>query len=510
MDSPHQVSRRLLLTATAGVAAVTGLPSANATAPALPPPNLRRYPFTLGVASGHPTDSSVVLWSRLAPDPYALDGGLSDVHQQGIPVRWELAKDADFAQVVDRGVAMARAESAYSVHATASGLEANSWYFYRFHAGSHISGVGRTRTLPDRGQPIDRLTLAVVSCQRLEHGWWTGYRDMQTRGVDLVIHVGDYIYENFYAGTPRESAVPPDQRIKVQSLEQYRQRHALYRLDPMLQDMHAQAPFVFIPDNHDAVEDTGGDPALRESAYRALYEHLPLPADAQPEGHSMQIFRSFDYGTLARFHLLDTRQFRDRQQVCSSSGIVGPACAEVGSNTRTMLGAHQEQWLERELSASTATWNVMANTVMFAPFDFSPTAGREIYYASWDGYPANRARVIDQVRQSAASNPVILSGDWHTHFALDVTDTSGQTVMPEFMATAMGSDPAFTAAFSGPAIQHNANVRFYEESRGYLLCTVRPNRWRTDFITADCSRPEGSSRIAATRYVDNGNPAMHV
>ncbi|MEV5541958.1 alkaline phosphatase D family protein [Saccharopolyspora shandongensis] len=510
MNSPHQISRRLLLAATTGIAAASGLPTGEAQSQALPASGPRRFPFTLGVSSGHPTDSGVVLWTRLAPDPYALDGGLSGPGASGIPVRWELAKDASFEEVVDRGTVMARAEFAYSVHVTVSGLDENSWYFYRFRAGNHVSRVGRTRTLPGQDQTVDQLTFAVVSCQRFEHGWWTGYRDMQTKGVDLVVHVGDYIYENFYTGTPREAEVPADQRITVKSLEQYRQRHALYRLDPMLQDMHAHAPFVVIPDNHDAVED--GDAARlaqREIGYRALYEHLPLPADALPEGPSMQIFRSFDYGTLARFYLLDTRQFRDHEQVCGSSGIVGSACADVSSPARTMLGAPQEMWLERQLSASSATWNVLTNTVLFAPFDFSSTGQRQIYYASWDGYPANRARVLDQVTRSAARNPVVLSGDWHTHFALDVNDSSGRTVMPEFMVTAMGSNPGFTAAFSGPAVPHNANVRFYEESRGYLLCTVSPDRWRADFITSDCTRKDGRSRIAATRYVDNGNPSMH-
>lgn len=507
-----EISRRALLaaTATATVAAAAGLPAAAANADSPDDDAARASPFTLGVASGYPTESTVVLWTRLAPLPYVLDGGMADFSDGPVPVNWELATDAGFKGVVSRGTVLARSEGAFSVHVTASGLDPDSRYFYRFRTGRHVSRVGRTRTLPRPGDAVDQLTFAVVSCQRYEHGWWTGYRDMQTRNVDLVVHVGDYIYENFFSGTPRESSVPIDQRIKVSTLDQYRQRHALYRLDPMLQDMHAQAPFVFIPDNHDAVED--GDATLlaqRQMAYRAYYEHLPLPADALPSGPSMQIYRSFDYGMLARFYLLDTRQFRDDEELCGAPSIVGPPCGAIANPTRSMLGAAQETWLAQQLATSRAGWNILTNTVLFAPFNFSTSGQQAIYYASWDGYPANRARVIQQVQQVSVKNPVVLSGDWHTQFALDVTDSSGKTVMPEFMATAMGSDPGFTGSLSDPAVPRNANVRFYEKSRGYLLCTVRPNRWQADFIAADSTRPDGAAHVAATRYVDAGTPVMY-
>lgn len=472
-------------------------------------------PFTLGVASGAPRPDGVVLWTRLAPVPLQQDGGLPP---HDLPVRWQVAEDERFTRVVRQGEATARAEEVHSVHVDVHGLRPDRWYFYRFQCGDAISRTGRTRTVPIPGARVSSMRVAIASCQRYEHGYYTAYRHMAAQSPDLVVHLGDYIYENTFTG-PRLTDIPAELRATATDLTSYRLRHTLYRLDPDLQDAHACAPWLLIPDNHDAVED--GDIAQkvlmrRAAAYQAYYEHLPLPRASRPQGAFMHIYRNVDYGSLIRLHLLDTRQYRDKQQICDTSSVTGPACPALDPATRSALGAQQERWLRHSLGSSHSTWNPIVQTVLFTPYHFRATDGgaEDLYYASWDGYPAARRRLLDDIATQRPDNPVMLSGDWHTSWVnavpADPKDLGSPTVMTEFLTTGISSNPAFTSNLTKPSLSENPQVRHYDDHCGYALCTVMPEGWQTDFITAETATRDGSVRRASSWTIESGRREAEV
>jgi alkaline phosphatase D len=284
--NPGVIDRRRLLAVGGAAAAVL---VADRLAGAWPAPVQRGgYPFTLGVASGDPAPGGVVLWTRLAPQPLLADGGMP---AQAVPVDWQLAADPRFGRIVRRGTVLATPTQAHAVHVEVEGLEPARTWWYRFRADGELSPVGRTRTLPAPEASLGRLALAVVSCQHFEHGYYTAYQHLAQEDLDLVLHLGDYLYETAPAeGQPRRHAGPAPV-----DLAGYRLRHALYRTDPDLQAAHAALPFVLAWDDHEVANDYAADqserfdpPAVfrrrRAAAYQAYWEHLPLRRRSRPRG----------------------------------------------------------------------------------------------------------------------------------------------------------------------------------------------------------------------------------
>jgi alkaline phosphatase D len=316
------ISRRAFLRggAVSALALVSGLAPRGAVG--LAPASI---PFSLGIASGDPTHDSVVLWTRLANDP--LNGG--GMPQIPIEVRWKIATDGQLRHAVRHGTFLARPEDGHSVHVAVNELEPDRWYWYQFECGGDLSPIGRTRTFPAaRGQP-GRLRFAFASCQHWESGFYTAWKHLAHEDIDFVIHLGDYIYEDGAAGAGVRQHVPLSE---VMTLDDYRNRYAQYRSDANLQAAHAQFPFIVTWDDHEVEDNYAGDvsesngdsdpandaPAAefhgrRESAYKAYFEHMPLDPRLRLKGTSARVFRRFDWGRLARFHVLDTRQFRSDQ-----------------------------------------------------------------------------------------------------------------------------------------------------------------------------------------------------
>jgi len=227
------------------------------------------YPFALGVASGTPTQSSIVLWTRLAPDPLLPNGGLSRAF---VSVHWAVYSDAALSQVLFSGTRQATRANAYSVHVELENLPSGKQLWYRFFSGGVASDIGRTKTLPSTTN-ANECRFAVVSCQNYTHGYYSAYDGIVDDDPDFVLHLGDYIYEKSFGGKVRAFNLqnPP------KNLNEYRQHHALHRLDKSLADAHANLPFFLTLDNHDAVEDGEDyDPNLRAAAYKAWYEHMPV------------------------------------------------------------------------------------------------------------------------------------------------------------------------------------------------------------------------------------------
>ena len=478
----------------------------------------RDYPFTLGVASGDPRPSGVVLWTRLAPRPLLPDGGMP---AREVPVDWEVATDPRMGRVVARGTVLARPRLAHSVHVEVDGLRPASGYWYRFRALGELSPVGRTRTLPPPAASPGRLGFALVSCQHFEHGYYTAYRHLAEEDLDLVLHLGDYIYENPPTeGRPRRHAGP-----EPRDLAGYRLRHAQYRTDPDLQAAHATAPFVVTWDDHEVDNDyagqasEGGEPAAaflrrRAAAYQAYWEHLPLRRSSRPRGPDARLYRRLGFGDLAEFHVLDTRQYRD-DQPCDVRGQVGgrvvSGCVERLDRRRTLLGARQRGWLLAGLDRSRARWNVLAQQLLLAELDRRPGPERAYWTDAWDGYAADRARILGFLAARRPSNPVVVGGDMHSFWVNDLKVDNRRPDLPvvasEFVGTSITSAGVPYEQFRR-CLPDNPHVRFFESRlRGYVRCTVDRRRWRSDLRVVDTvQRPGAPVRTLATFVVDDGHP----
>lgn len=485
--------------------------------PVMAQPKFSDYLFTLGVASGDPLPDGVVLWTRLVPDPLN-DGGMP---YRSVPVQWQIAADESMRQVIRVGTALATPELAHSVHVDVRGLRPERWYWYQFRVGDQLSPVGRTRTLPANNAAVKLLRFAFASCQQWNDGYYTAFRYIAEEDLDLVIHLGDYIYDVTFGGTVRSHGY----NGPIVTLDQWRTRHALYKTDADLQAAHAAFPWVAVLDNHDTEPDSDTSVTSldrRTAAYQAWYEHMPVRFP--PQGAAMQIYRGFNFGQLARFNLLDTRQFRDDQDACAALadpsyafGVYQPRCPEFLKESRTMLGSVQERWLTKRLEDSQTRWNVIGSTVLFTGFDFFRNEEKYCYPASWDGYAANRTRLLNTIVESRPSNPIIISGDLHAFWVNDVkTDPSNlesPTVATEFLGTSISS--TWPAPLDNPIKENlpaNPQVKFYNsELRGYTKCTVTPGKWETALRVVETAIAPGAPlRTLATYVVEDGQPGAQL
>jgi len=507
----RSLSRRSLLV---GSALLLGAPYVRLFARAAPTsPSWKTMPFTLGVASGDPTSSGVVLWTRLAPD-LANNGGMDPAP---VDVRWEIATDEKMTRVVQQGRETATAEWAHSVHVEVDGLEPDRWYWYRFAAGDAVSPIGRTRTLPLESSSPDRFRFVFVSCQNYEQGFFTAYEHVGNEDVDLVFHLGDYIYESAGSeGHARKHAGP-----KLLTLEQYRSRYAQYKSDPNLQAAHARTPWFVTPDDHEVQNNYANDISERNdprdafllqraAAYRAYYEHQPLRRSSMPRGPAAQFYRQSGWGTLASFHILDTRQFRT-DQPCGD-GTKAP-CPDVFDPHATLMGDTQERWLFDGLRQSGARWRLIPQQVMMARVDQQPGDERRYSMDQWPGYDAQLQRMMKFLADAKPSNPVVLTGDIHANYVNDLKvdwdDPKSPTVGTEFVGTSIssGGDGADRGVRTQSMLDENPFVKFFNGQRGYVRCTITPASMRAEYEGVDyVSRPDAPRVRRASFLVEDGHP----
>ncbi|WP_266079625.1 alkaline phosphatase D family protein [Haladaptatus caseinilyticus] len=507
-------------------------------------------PFTLGVASGDPLPDSVVLWTRLALDPLKADGGMPD---REIPVQWEIVTEGDDedddddsetergnendsdddedeqnededeqdeneredSRVVRSGTAYARPEHAHSVHVEVEELEPNTEYIYQFTVGSYRSPVGRTKTTPTVDSDVDELRFVFASCQNYPYGYYTAHQHLATEDLDVVFHLGDYIYEGGSQGSLDRGHEPPRE---IESLADYRIRHAQYKSDSNLQDAHASSPWIITWDDHEVANnyadeiDEGTPPEefleRRADAYQAYWEHQPIRRSRMPDGPDMPLYRQFTFGELAEFNVLDTRQYRD-DQTRSSEKAKNP--------DRTILGDEQEQWLVDELKNSKSQWNVLAQQVPFAATDNDASPENVDFGGGdkWDGYRADRKTLLDVMSDDDDLNPVVITGDVHRNYAYDLkadfSNPDSETVGTEYVGTSISSfgDTSGLTQYGSSASE--PWQRFFNVERGYVRCTLSEEEWRTDYrAVSTVEEPTASVRTVASFVTEAGSPGAEL
>jgi alkaline phosphatase D len=524
-DWDRRINRRTLLKTGGSFAAgmtLVGLAGGRAFAQA----SFDGYPFKLGVASGDPTPMGVVLWTRLAPEPLLVGGGLGD---EDYEVRYEVARDEDFRHIHEHGTTVALADEAHSVRVELDGLPPEREWFYRFKAGDHVSPAGRTRTTPPGNSQLDTLNLAFVSCQNFAHGFFTPYDDLAAADIDAVIFLGDYIYEG--PGLNLVRAHTPAREILT--LDEYRIRHGQYKTDERLQRAHAAHPWLVTWDDHEFRNNYANldinSPQIpiedirkrRAAAYQAYWEHMPLARARKPVEENFQLYRRFHWGKLVTFNVLDGRQYRSDQPLTCTAAQRDPSgyCPDNLNPERTMLGAEQRDWLLADLATTKTRWNVLAQQTAFAPFN-RPVAGRPVNFTAeadnWDGYVADRQRIIDCWVEQATPNPVVLTGDSHIHRISNVPPDyrrlDGAAVATELMGTSISTDgdpnPEMTRFADDPA---NPHVLFRDNHRGYVRCTVTPESWTAEFRRVTTVRqPQADVSTIATFVIEDGVPGAHL
>ncbi len=432
--------------------------------------------FQHGVASGDPLTDAIILWTRVTGVDAATD------------VFWEIAATADFAERANVGTFTTDGDRDFTVKVDADGLTADTTWFYRFHALGRTSPVGRSRTAPSGA--VDRLRLAVVSCSSYAHGWFHAYRELATQpDLSAVVHLGDYIYEyaNGKYGNVREYD-PPHEII---TLDDYRRRYRHYRLDPWLQAVHRQHPFICIWDDHEVAndswrggaenhdEDTEGPWSERRAAAEKAYSEW-IPIREAPDG---RIFRTLRYGDLVDLIMLDSRLWgRDMQ-----------ARGMAADPERTLLGFDQEAWLDDQFRTSTARWRLLGQQVMMGQLLFraAPTLPiTSLNPDQWDGYEAARGRLFGSVRDNGVGNLVVLTGDIHTSWAMELTEdpndadrydplTGEGALAVEFVGTSVTSPglPAVQPALLETILSVNPHIKFVNvQQRGWLQLDITPER----------------------------------
>jgi alkaline phosphatase D len=469
--------------------------------------------FKLGVASGDPLPTAIVLWTRVVPP----NQGNSGILPPTVAVSWELASDSRFTTIVKSGTATASSSLGYSVHVDVKGLTPATDYWYRFKALGRTSITGRTRTAPAAGSSPEKLRIALASCQNWQHGYFTAYRDMCEQQPDLVLFVGDYIYEGSaysYRVRRHEGSGQPV------TLAQYRARHEQYGSDPDLQAMRAAAPFVVVFDDHEVEQDWAGDVAndpaawsadrfraRRAAAFQAFYEHMPIRAAQKPSGPDVLMYRSLDFGTLARLHVLDTRQYRDDQATTPDGAL---------ENGRVIMGDTQRNWLVNSMRTSGARWNLVGSQVMMAETDFLAGVGKEWSYDAWDGYQKERAALLAEFQD--IRNPVVLSGDRHrtivSDLKLDYADATSAVVGAEFVGTSISSNgdedlQAFAAEWA-PKLADNPHWKIIDARRGYLLFDITADRIDAQLRAISTVLTKGGTTTTAASFrVEDGVPGVY-
>jgi alkaline phosphatase D len=482
-------------------------------------PRMGAYPFPLGVASGDPVNDGFVIWTRVAPapfDPLAFT-------DESVEVQWEVARDERFRDIAAKGADIARSALGHSVHVELRGLEPGRPYWYRFSMkGQDWSPVGRSWTAPPLNSTPAQLKIAHASCQHYEQGYFNAYDLMRADAPDLVLHLGDYIYESSWGKQVRRHDGP-----EPVTLTEYRARHACYKMDESLQAAHAMCPWLFTWDDHEVDNDYADADAedfmpreaflaRRAAAYQAYFENMPLRAVAIPRAAEMRLYQRSQFGSLVELSIMDSRQYRS-DQACGTperggGQVVPNTCKDLTDPSRTMLGDTQERWLTGGFRRSNATWNVIGSAQTFSRLRQTTPKGEEGSWTDdWNGYPESRRRILSAMESSNVANPVVLVGDIHSYWIHDIksdyANPDSKTLGTEIVGSSISSSGPDFDTFS-KMLPNNPHVKFFDSrKRGYVLNTITPDSWRADFrVSEDVTMRQAKGSTLASFAVARGKP----
>lgn len=461
-------------------------------------------PFYHGVASGDPLSDKVIIWTRVTPA----------LNQTGaISVNWKMALDTSMQSVVQSGSLFTDSNVDYTVKVDVTNLQPNTYYYYEFETGGHYSIRGRTKTAPQGTN--DSARFAVVSCANFEAGFFNVYKNITQRNdIDAVICLGDYIYEYETGGYSPNATVNRswEPSNEILSISDYRMRYSTYHLDEDLRKCHQQYPFIVIWDDHESANDawmngaenhdTGTEglwAARKNAAKQAYFEWLPIRQSTGTDQY--QIFRHIQYGNLLDLIMLDTRLHgREVQSGTSGSTVTSP--------TRQLLGTDQFSWLGNRLDSSACQWQILAQQVMMAPLRLFGSALNE---DQWDGYPAERDRVLNHIMTNNISNVVVLTGDIHSSWANDLplsgynSATGANSAGVEFVAPSVTS-PGISIPAGAAAIQlSNSHIKYADLSlHGFVLLTVTSTKAQADWYYVNTiDVPSAVATTTKSYYVNN-------
>jgi alkaline phosphatase D len=480
-------------------------------------------PFQLGIAAGDPAPDGFVIWTRLAPKPFDIGFGMDT---RAVEVEWEVAADDGFKTIAQSGKTLASPFLGHSVHVEVAGLQPARPYWYRFRAGGAQSVVGRARTTPAAGASLAHVKFAVAGCQSYPTGFFTAYKHLVAEEPEFVFCYGDYIYEGGGAGPANDPANPLAARRhypgEIYSVDDYRRRYAQYKSDKDLQAAHQAAAWFTVWDDHETEnnwasewDENGSPPELfrfrRQAAAQAYYEHMPLRKSSLPNGAAIQIYRRAAYGDLMQLNLLDTRQFRSNQP-CDDKG---QGCKDVSAPNAEFMGRAQEDWLFKGLAASKARWNCIAQQVMMMDLDRDPGPDVRYNIDSWAGYRTPRNRVLKHIQDAKTPNVVVLTGDEHVNYAgelhLDGFKPGPKPIALEFVSTSItsGGDGQDQSDGAKAMLGANAELKFINQQRGYLICDVTKERWQGEFRVVDKITTPGGNVSTRTRLaIASGSNTM--
>lgn len=483
---------------------------------------IRKELFLHGVASGDPQQDRVIIWSRVSPSER---GRGKIIKRRGrVIVKWRIALDAEFQNIVQQDFTIAQHETDFTVKIDVAGLSPGTTYYYQFSAMGELSPVGRTKTLPT--DQVEHLRIALTSCSNYPFGYFNVYRMIAQRNdLDAVLHLGDYIYEyaNGTYGDGEALDRVPEPNAEILTLQDYRTRFAQYRTDPDLQEAHRQHPFITVWDDHETADNAWRDGAenhnpelgegdwfeRRVAAIKAYYEWMPIrQAD---KNNPLKSYRKFQFGNLLDLMMLDTRLYGRDQQVTNGLDPL------INDPNRKLLGDEQQQWLLDSLDTShqqATRWRMLGQQVMFGQLLIS---GQIFNVDQWDGYPASRQRVIDHLRDNQIDNTIILTGDIHSSWAMDITDnpfdpsqydpqTGSGSVAVEFVTPAVTS-PGITdkvvAQQNALFIQSTSpHIRYIDLFyRGYVLLDINHERTQAEWYHAETIEEQNNTNeVMAAAY----------
>jgi len=459
-------------------------------------------PFFHGVASGDPLSDQVMLWTKVTPPA----GNVNSIQ-----VFWQVATDVDFTNIINFGNTTADASSDYTVKLDVCGLQPSTHYYYLFHALGQNSVTGRTKTAPAIGGTEARF--AVASCSSYEHGYFNAYESMSKRNdLDAVIHLGDYIYE-YEAGGYSSSVITGAGRVNQPSTEiitltDYRIRHSHYKLDNQLQRVHQVHPFITTWDDHETANDSYKDGAQNHSSgtegqwttrkisgTQAYKEYMPI---RNPDANDdVKIWRNLRYGNLLDLIVLDSRLWgRDEQDL-----------GEADNSNHKLLGNDQFSWLENQLADNTTDWKIICQQVMMAPLEIFGTA---VNSDQWDGYSAQRDRLVDYIENNNIENPVVLTGDIHTAWVNNVPGNASTSAAVEFVVTSVTSPGLdFLNSLGGLITTFNPHIQYVNlQEHGYMVLTVDQNKAQGDYVWLNIESLDSTETAGPSYFTNNGTSNM--